>query len=77
MTFILKKICLKKIKDGAYVVNLDEDADVGTHWIALFYSRSEIVYFDSVGVEHIPEEIKEFVENKNIIANFFRVQPNS
>ena len=25
-----------KIKDGAYVTNLDEYADVGTHWIALF-----------------------------------------
>ena len=26
----------KQIKDGAYVVNLDEYADVGTHWIALY-----------------------------------------
>ena len=26
----------KKIQDGAYVINLDEYADVGTHWIALF-----------------------------------------
>ena len=67
----------QKIKDGAYVINLDEYGDVGTHWIALFCNRSEIGYFDSVGVEHIPEEIKEFVENKNIIANFFRVQANS
>ena len=25
-----------KIKDGAYVINLDEYADAGTHWIALF-----------------------------------------
>ena len=24
----------KRIKDGAHVLNLDEDADVGTHWIA-------------------------------------------
>ena len=24
----------KKIKDGAHVINLDEYADVGTHWIA-------------------------------------------
>ena len=24
----------EKIKDGAYVINLDEYADVGTHWIA-------------------------------------------
>ena len=67
----------KKIKDGAYVINLDEYADVGTHWIALFCNRSEIVYFNSFGVEHIPEEIKEFIGNKNIKANIFRVQGNN
>ena len=61
----------KKMKDGACVVNLDEYADIGTHWIALFFNRSEIVYFDSFGVEHVPEEIKEFVGNKNIKANIF------
>ena len=47
----------KKIKDGTYVINLDEYADVGAHWIALFCNRNEIVYFNSFGVEHIPEEI--------------------
>ena len=67
----------KTIKDGAYVINLDEYADVGTHWIALFCNRNEIVYFDSFGVEHVPEEIKEFVGNKNIIANIFQVQANN
>ena len=67
----------KQIKDGAYVINLDEYADVDTHWIALFCNRSEIVYFDSFGVEHVPEEIKKFVGNKNIIANTFRLQPNN
>ena len=46
-------------------------------WIALCCSRSEIVYFNSFGVEHIPEEIKEFVGNKNIKANIFRVQANT
>ena len=56
----------KKIKDGAYVINIDESADVGTHWIALFCNRNEIAYFDSFGVEHVPEEIKEFIGNKNI-----------
>ena len=66
----------KYIKDGAYVINLDEYAGVGTHWIALFCNRSEIVYFDSFGVEHVPEEIKEFIGNKNIKANIFRVQAN-
>ena len=47
----------KTIKDGGIFNNLDEYADVGTHWIALFCNRNEIVYFDSFGVEHVPEEI--------------------
>ena len=61
----------KKIKDWTYVINLDEYVDVGTHWIALFCNRSEIVYFNSFGVEHVPEEIKELIGNKNIKANIF------
>ena len=48
----------KKIKDGEYVINLDEYRAVGTHWIALFCKRNEIVYFNSFGVEHVLEEIK-------------------
>ena len=67
----------KKKKDGAYIINLDEHADVGTHWIALFCKKNEIVYFDSFDVEYIPEEIKEFTGNKNIKANIFRVQENN
>ena len=64
----------KKTKDGAYVINLDEYADVGTHWIALFCNRNQIAYFHSFGVEHVPKEMKEFIGNKNIKANVFRVQ---
>ena len=66
----------KKIKDGAYIINLDEYTDVGTYWIALFCNKNEVVYFDSFGVEHIPKEIKKSINNKNIIANIFRVQEN-
>ena len=75
--YIQEIICLKKINDGAYVINLHEYQDVGTHWIALFCSKSEIVYFDSFGVEYVPKEIKEFIGNKNIKANIFRVQANN
>ena len=59
----------KKIKDGAYVINFDEYAYVGTHL--------EIVYFDVFGAEQIPDKIKEFVGNKNVKANIFRVQANN
>ena len=35
----------KKIKDGAYVINLDKYADIGTHWIALFCRKNENCLF--------------------------------
>ena len=60
-----------KIKDGAYIINCDEYADVGTHWIALYCYKNTVIYFDSFGVEHVPEEIKQFIGNKNINLTFF------
>ena len=64
----------KIIKKGAYVINLDEYANIGTHWIALFVKPKYTVYFDSFGVEHIPKEIKKFIGNKDTKANIFRLQ---
>ena len=54
---------LLKIRDGTYLINLDEYADIGTHWIALFCNKNETLYFNSFGVEHVPKEIKKFVGN--------------
>ena len=52
---------LPKIKDGAYVTNLDRYSDIGTHWVALYVSRAnDITYFDFFGVVNIPKEIKTF-----------------
>ena len=64
----------KIIEKGAYVINLDEYANIGSHWIALFVRPKYTVYFDSFGVEHIPKEIKKFVGNKDIKANIFKLQ---
>ena len=63
-----------KIRDGAYVINLDEYSDIETHWIALYVQNNDVTYFDSFGVEHIPKEIKVFTGNKNIKTNIFRIQ---
>ena len=62
------------IKNCAYVNNLDEYHDIGTHWVALYVNNKTVTYFDSFGVEHIPKEIIKFIDNKNIIANIFRIQ---
>ena len=63
------------LKNGAYVINLDEYHDIGTHWIALYVNNKIAIYFDSFGVEHIPKEIIKFIgNNKKIITNIYRIQ---
>ena len=63
-----------KIKKGAYVINLDEYENTGTHWVSLFVKPKYTVYFDSFGVEHIPKEINKFINNNKIKSNIFRIQ---
>ena len=46
---------LYKIKDGAYIINLDEYSDIGTHWVAFYVQNNNVIYFDSFRVEHLPK----------------------
>ena len=42
---------LSKIKDGAYLINLDEYSEIGTHWVALcVQNNNNVIYFYSFGV---------------------------
>ena len=63
-----------KIKKGAYVINLDEYENTGTHWVSLFVKPKFTVNFDSFGAEHIPKEINKFIGNSDIKSNIFRIQ---
>ena len=65
---------LPKIKGRIFVINLDKYSNIGTHWVALYVRNNDIAYFDSFGVEHIPEETKAFIGNKNIQKKIFRIQ---
>ena len=40
----------------------------------MYVHNNDVTYFDSFGVEHIPKEIKTFINNKNIKTNIFRIQ---
>ena len=71
------------IKNGAYVIKLDEYHDIGTHWVALYVNNKIVTYFDSFGVEHIPKEIIKFIvptsfglgsRRKKIITNIYKTQ---
>ena len=66
-----------KIKDGAYVINLDEYSDFGTHWIALCTMNNSVTYFDSFGIKHIPKEIKIFINMSIVVTDIFRIQAYS
>ena len=63
-----------KTKNDAYVINLDEYYDIGTHWVPLYVNNKIVTYFDSFGVEHIPKEIMKFITRKKIITNIYRIQ---
>ena len=64
-----------KITNGAYVINFDEYSDIRTHWIVLYLLNSNITYFDSFGIEHIPKEIIKLINNRStIVTNIFRIQ---
>ena len=71
------------IKNVAYVINLDDYHDIGTHWVALYVNNKIVTYFDSFGAEHIPKEIMKFIvrmsfglgsRRKKIITNIYRIQ---
>ena len=55
---VYSRISSPKIKNGAYIINLDKYESIGTHWIALYVNDSNVTYFDSFEVEHIPKEIQ-------------------
>ena len=63
-----------EIKDGAYIINLDEYSDIGTHCFAFYIQNNDVTYFDSFGVKDIPKEVRLFISNKNIKTNIFRIQ---
>ena len=60
---VLIQDILSKIKDGTYIINLDDYESIGTHWIALYVNANaeNVTYFDSFGVENIPEKITKII----------------
>ena len=71
---IYSKINLTKIvKDGVYVINLDENDSIGTYWFAMYIKNDKVTCFDGLDDEHIPKEIKMFIVTQNIIAYIFRL----
>ena len=55
----------KKVKDVAYVINLDEYAGIGTHWVAFYVVNNNVTCFDRFGKEHPKKKkIKKLIVKK-------------
>ena len=48
----------------------------GTHWVLLFIDINTAVYFDSFGIEYIPQEVLNKIKDKSTTHNIFRIQDN-
>ena len=59
----------KKIKDGAYIINLDEYSNLGTHWIALFCKKKMKFFISIVLVLNIF-----LTKLKNLLKNFLEIK---
>ena len=46
-----------EVKDGAYIINLHEYPDIGTHWVALYVNTKTVAYFDSFFIKNLFSKI--------------------
>ena len=67
---------LPKIKDGAYIINLDNKKSKRINCFSLFINRNTTVYCDSFSIEYIPLEVLNKIKDKSITYNIFRIQDN-
>ena len=56
------------------MINLDDKQSKGTHWFSLFIDRNTAMYFDYFGIEYIPQEVFNKIENNSITHNISGIQ---
>ena len=56
------------------MINLSDKYSKATHWVSLLIDKNLTLYFDSFGIEHIPQEILNKIKDKSITHNIFIVQ---
>ena len=71
---VLSRENLPRIKDGAYVLNLEDKESKGEYCVSLFIEKNTSAYFDSFGIEYIPQEVLNKIKDKSITHNIFRIQ---
>ena len=71
--FVRDNLLSKPWKDECGILNLDDTAGTGTHWVAWYKKDKEKFYFDSYGIQP-PRELVEYLKDP-ILYNTERLQP--
>ena len=61
----------------AFIVNLDDVENPGTHWVAVRKIRNLVIYFDSYGDLPPPREILRYYRHYDIYFNHKNLQPDN
>ena len=61
-------------QNGTYVINLEDKKNKGTHPVSLFIDRNTAVYFDSLEIEYIPQEVLKKMKDKSVTYIIFGMQ---
>ena len=56
------------------MININDKQSKGTHWVSLFIEGNTAVYFDSMGIGHIPQEVLRKIKDKSTTPNIFKKQ---
>ena len=70
---VLLKQILPRIKDGAYLTNVDDKNSKETHSVSLSIDRNTALFFD-FGIEYISPKVLNKIRDKSITHNIFRIQ---
>ena len=54
-----------------YVINLCDKQSKGTHYVALLIDGNTAVYFDSFGIEYIPQKALSKIKNESLTQSIF------
>ena len=55
----------KPLDMKAYIVNTDISTDPGEHWVAIYFRRDQVIYFDSYGRPPEEQYVLPFIERNS------------
>lgn len=71
-----KDTVIQQPADGAYIINLDDSGNAGTHWVSATFLPNCVVYFDSFGFVPASDDLVAWLKSagKEVVYNTLKYQ---